>query len=71
MKIDGPLTPNIPIRRLVSELSIECSNNMCEIVIKKCDMSKHLADCVFTQVECPNNPQLCGRIIRRDLERHT
>jgi hypothetical protein len=32
-------------------------------------MDKHLKICKFTPIMCPNN-ELCGKIIRKDVERH-
>ena len=52
-KVDCPLcnktydlseiVPNVPIRRLVNELSIKCINDKCAKVIKKGDLMKHLS----------------------------
>lgn len=68
-RIIGALKPNIPIRRLVLELSIKCPNELCDKVIRRCDIEKHNTVCSFLQIECPNNP-FCGHIIRRDLAHH-
>ena len=44
-RITGQLKPNIPIRRLVMELSIPCTNDQCSVVVRKCDLEKHLDTC--------------------------
>jgi TNF receptor-associated factor 4 len=68
--LDG-LKPNIPIRRLVMELSVPCPNDDCDKIIRKGEQEKHLKECNFTPVVCPNNEgHVCGLILRRDIERH-
>ena len=69
MRIIGSLKPNIPIRRLVMELSVQCPNTQCNKKIKRCDQERHLEICEYTPVECPNS-QSCGQILRKDLETH-
>ena len=69
-RIVGALRPNIPIRRLVLELSVACPNQPCGQKVKRCDLERHLETCEYSLVECPNN-QVCGEIIRKDLEKHT
>jgi hypothetical protein len=64
------LKPNIPIRRLVLELSVTCSNELCNEVIRKCEMEKHMLKCKFTLIPCENNPHLCEPVIRRDYAAH-
>jgi hypothetical protein len=51
------------------ELSIKCPNELCEQIIKRCDISMHNQVCPFLPIDCPNNP-FCGQIIRRDLKQH-
>lgn len=69
-RIVGQLKPNIPIRRLVMELSIACTNEQCSEIVRKCDIEKHLQKCAHTLIPCSNNP-FCGSILRKDHERHT
>jgi len=65
------LKPNIPIRRLVLELSIACPNEMCDTIIRKGEIDKHLKVCPYTLISCPNNnADSCGKILRKNLERH-
>lgn len=70
------LKPNIPIRRLVLELSVPCPNDQCDSIIKKGEIEKHIKACLYTLLECPNNNDpnghsgSCGKILRRDLEHH-
>jgi hypothetical protein len=68
-RITADLKPNIPIRRLVLELSIKCPNEFCEQIIRRCDIGIHNQVCQFLPIICPNNP-FCGQIIRRDLKHH-
>ena len=70
MKQLGQLKPNIPIRRLVLELSITCPNENCDTVVRRCDMDRHVAECEWTLIECPNNAEQCGFIVRKDLKHH-
>lgn len=63
------LLPNIPIRRLVNELSIRCINQKCTKVIKKGELLKHLAKCEFQLVNCSNS-DACGLMERRSLKKH-
>jgi hypothetical protein len=68
--LDG-LKPNIPIRRLVLELSISCPNEHCDNIIRKGEIEKHLKLCPYTPVSCPNqDADACGKILRKDLEKH-
>ena len=68
--LDG-LKPNIPIRRLVLELSISCPNEYCDDIVRKGEVEKHTKACPYTPVPCPNNDgDACGRILRKDFERH-
>lgn len=53
----------------MNELSVGCLNIECEEVIKKGDIDKHLKICLYTPITCPNN-NLCGKILRKDLEIH-
>ena len=69
LRVVGQLKPNIPIRRLVQELSVNCINASCEGVIRKGEIDKHLKVCLYTPITCPNN-ELCGTIIRKELESH-
>ena len=71
------LKPNIPIRRLVMELSVPCPNDSCDDIIRKGEMEKHTKVCPFTLLPCPHNmgEELlgdgpCGLILRRDIEKH-
>mmetsp|Transcript_43853 Transcript_43853/g.58129 ORF Transcript_43853/g.58129 Transcript_43853/m.58129 type:complete len:125 (+) Transcript_43853:190-564(+) len=50
MRIVGALKPNIPIRRLVLELSMKCPNQECNRKVKRCDLERHLEICEFTPV---------------------
>ncbi|CAI2385919.1 unnamed protein product [Moneuplotes crassus] len=63
------LIPNIPIRRLVNELSIKCINIECHQVFKKGDLQKHLKICKYQLVSCPNSSE-CELIIRKNLRTH-
>lgn len=38
-------------------------------MIRKGEIDKHLKVCLYTPLPCPNN-ELCGKIIRKDIERH-
>ena len=68
--MSGHLKPNIPIRRLVLELNINCPNNECKSIVRRCDQERHISDCDFTPVACPNNVEQCGLIKRKNLETH-
>jgi TNF receptor-associated factor 4 len=73
--LDG-LKPNIPIRRLVLELSVPCQNDNCDEIIRKGEIEKHNKICNFTPLPCPHNTDdtgdgPCGWILRRDLSKHT
>jgi hypothetical protein len=61
--LDG-LKPNIPIRRLVLELSVPCPNNQCDNIIRKGEIDKHVKVCPYTYLACPNNQEIddapCG-----------
>jgi hypothetical protein len=72
--LDG-LKPNIPIRRLVLELSIPCPNDNCDIIVRKGEMDRHVKLCPFTLLDCPNyndhnGEASCGKILRREMEKH-
>lgn len=72
------LKPNIPIRRLVLELSVSCPNDDCDQIVRKGEIDKHLKVCLFTPLSCPNNDidsdddfeGPCGMILRRDFDNH-
>jgi hypothetical protein len=71
------LKPNIPIRRLVMELSVPCPNDICDVIIRKGEIEKHTKVCAFTLLPCPHNNGVellgdgpCGLILRKDLDRH-
>ena len=51
------------------ELSVSCTNDQCSEVVRKCDIEKHLQNCDYTQISCPNNA-FCGSIMRKDLDKH-
>mmetsp|Transcript_24174 Transcript_24174/g.37168 ORF Transcript_24174/g.37168 Transcript_24174/m.37168 type:complete len:311 (+) Transcript_24174:3485-4417(+) len=68
-RIEGQLHPNIPIRRLVNDLSVTCSNEGCSKVVKIGDIDRHLEACKYTLVDCPNSSE-CGLIPRKNLEDH-
>lgn len=61
--------PNVPIRRLVNELSIRCINEKCSKVIKKGDLLKHLNKCDYQLINCPNSDSW-GLIERKDIKMH-
>lgn len=67
--IVGQLRPNIPIRRLVNELSITCPNEGCVQITKIAEIEKHIMDCGYTMVTCPIS-DLCGEVIRKTLQEH-
>jgi hypothetical protein len=69
LRIVGQLRPNIPIRRLVHELSINCPNKDCSKISKIGDIDKHLGVCEYTPVSCPNSER-CGKILRKNLNNH-
>lgn len=69
LRIVGQLRPNIPIRRLVHELSINCPNEDCGQISKIGDIDKHLSRCKYTPVPCPNSGE-CGKILRKNLDEH-
>ena len=69
LTINNDLVPNIPIRRLVNELSIRCINEKCNKVIKKADLMKHLETCEYQRVNCSNS-ETCGLIERQHLKTH-
>jgi hypothetical protein len=70
MAIIGELRQNIPIQRLVSELSSECPNDNCFEVLKIGDIQKHLSECEFTLIKCPISLN-CGEITRKNMEEHS
>lgn len=63
------LTPNIPMRRLINEIVIKCTNEQCEVQCTKANMEKHLESCLYQAVSCPNSPS-CKNLIRKDLDEH-
>lgn len=67
--IVGELRPNIPIQRLVAELSTSCPNEQCGKRIRIGDLNRHLAECEFSVVDCPVSAE-CGPIPRKFLDLH-
>jgi len=69
MPVVGRLRPNVPIRRLVNELSIHCPNERCKRTVKISDMDKHMNECDYSLVPCPIS-DACGEIERKSLPVH-
>ena len=63
------LVPNIPMRRLINEIIINCKNEGCEAKCTKANLKKHLESWLYEKVFCPNNPS-CKSMLRKDLETH-
>ena len=63
------LTPNIPMRRLINEIVIQCPNEGCEVQCTKANLQKHNETCLFEEVSCPNG-QCAKKLLRKDLEEH-
>jgi TRAF-type zinc finger len=51
------------------ELSVICTNDNCNDVVRRCDIDKHIQKCPLTLVACQNNP-FCGSILRKDHDKH-
>ena len=66
---DASATPNRPIRRIISKLSIPCTNDGCGEAVPVPQRKQHAADCGFAVLRCPFDR--CGAAIqRRELEEH-
>mmetsp|Transcript_11660 Transcript_11660/g.13237 ORF Transcript_11660/g.13237 Transcript_11660/m.13237 type:complete len:87 (+) Transcript_11660:717-977(+) len=63
------LTPNIPMRRLINEIVIQCKNEGCEVQCTKANLAKHVQECLYAEVFCPNS-RTCKRQLRKDLQSH-
>ena len=61
--------PNIPIKRLIQELSVKCRHPQCNKVIKKGYQKKHELNCKNALVPCTHS-QYCAKILRKDLKDH-
>jgi len=62
--------PNIPIRRMILELEVPCSNKGCDDVFLNQAKSKHNEVCPYALVVCPNSRK-CKKILRKDFDKHT
>ena len=62
--------PNVPIRRLMNELSVACPYQDCTCVIKKPALKVHVATCDYAPLKCDFGGDLCGDILRKDLSTH-
>lgn len=63
------IAPNVPIRRLVNELSIRWINEKWIKIIKRGDLIKHLAIWEYHFVNCKNS-ESWGLYERRDIKEH-
>ena len=50
-------------------MSINCPNEECSHISKIGDIDKHLAQCKYTPISCPNS-EVCGKILRKNIDDH-
>ena len=62
-------TPNIPIKRLVQELSVKCRHQLCNKIVKKGYQKKHELNCKMALVRCSHS-ESCGEVMKKDLKEH-
>ena len=61
--------PNIPIKRLIQELSVKCRHSLCDKIVKKGFLNKHEALCEMALMKCCHS-STCGEIVRKDIKTH-
>lgn len=61
--------PNIPIKRLIQELSVKCRHPLCDKIVRKAFLVKHESICENALVKCSYS-EYCEEIIRKDLDNH-
>ena len=63
-------SPNVPIRRLMDELSLHCPYKLCTAIVKRPRIKDHEAVCEFAPLKCEYGGDLCGEILRKDWSHH-
>lgn len=78
------LLPNLTAKHLLDTLVIHCRYGLslqadgewrvdpsgCPEVIECQRRNKHESKCPFAAIPCPNDPEGCGKIVRKDLQKH-
>ena len=61
--------PNIPMKRLVQELSVRCRHPLCDKIVRKAFLLTHESLCENGLVRCGHS-EACGQVLRKDLQVH-
>ena len=53
-----------------SVVDVVVDSNGCPEKMKYCELNQHLLVCHFSLVECPEGGSLCGKLRKKELDRH-